>query len=227
MTALPLATAAVLGLTGLSPATAAPDTAANNGEVSVFHGIPGVNVDVYANGRKILSDFTPGTLTRSMDLRQGGYDIKVLRAGAAASSTPLVEKKDVKVADGSNSTLVANLNTKGQPALNTFSNDVSPVPSGQARLTVRHVAAAPAVDIRANGRTVFKDLKNPDEAKSQVPAGTVNADVVLTGTDTVVLGPAELSLRSGSNTVVYAWGSASDENLALRVQALNASAAPN
>jgi hypothetical protein len=40
-----------------------------------------------------------------------------------------------------------------------------------------------------------------------VPAGTVSADVVLAGTDTVAIGPADLTLAEGTTTVVYAWGS--------------------
>ena len=38
--------------------------------------------------------------------------------------------------------------------LTPFVNDVSAVPAGQARVTVRHIAAAPAVDVRAGGAVV-------------------------------------------------------------------------
>jgi hypothetical protein len=36
----------------------------------------------------------------------------------------------------------------------------------------------------------------------------------------VVLGPADLKLKEGTNTIVYAWGSAADKNLALATQVL-------
>ncbi|MER6678770.1 hypothetical protein ABT296_37290, partial [Streptomyces sp. NPDC000983] len=49
---------------------------------------------------------------------------------------------------------------------------------------------------------------------------TVSADVVLAGTDTVAIGPADLNLAEGTNTIVYAWGSADDDNLALATQTL-------
>jgi hypothetical protein len=54
---------------------------------------------------------------------------------------------------------------------------------------------------------VITGLTNPDEKTLVVPAGTVKADVVLAGTSTVAIGPADLSLAEGTTTVVYAWGS--------------------
>ncbi|SOC58402.1 hypothetical protein SAMN05421879_13412, partial [Ornithinimicrobium cerasi] len=53
------------------------------------------------------------------------------------------------------------------------------------------------------------------------PAGTVSADVTLAGTETVVLGPADLDLAEGTNTIVYAWGSAEAGNLDLAVQTID------
>jgi len=52
-------------------------------------------------------------------------------------------------------------------------------------------------------------------------AETVSADVTLAGTDTVVLGPTDLDLAEGTNTIVYAWGSAEDENLDLAIQTID------
>ena len=51
--------------------------------------------------------------------------------------------------------------------------------------------------------------------------GTVEADVVLAGTDTVAIGPADLNLEEGTTTIVYAWGSADDDNLDLAVQTIS------
>jgi hypothetical protein len=214
--AFALSASGLLGLAALPPAAAADGGSAT---VSVFHGIPGATVDVYANSKKLLSDFAPGTLTAPVRLRAGTYDIEIFKAGADPSGTPVLEKT-VDVPGGVNATVVASLAEDGQPALNAFVNDTSGIPAGKTRLIVRHVAAAPAVDVRANGTAVFKGLKNPEQATAEVPAGSVNADVVLAGTGTVVLGPATLNLPEGAGTVVYAWGSAKDKNLALKVQNL-------
>jgi hypothetical protein len=60
----------------------------------------------------------------------------------------------------------------------------------------------------------------PKEAKADLPAGTVSADVVLAGTDTVVLGPTDLDLKEGTATIVYAIGSAEDKTLAVVAQTI-------
>ena len=63
------------------------------------------------------------------------------------------------------------------------------------------------MDVRAGGTVVAPGLTNPNEASLVVPAGTVSADVVLAGTSTVAIGPADLDLAEGTVTAVYAWGS--------------------
>lgn len=214
-----LVVGAAVTLSAAAPALAQPRAAGDQATVSVLHGVPGLTVDVYAGDKELIPDFKPGTLTDPMKLDAGSYDIKVFKDGEGPDGTPAVEKT-VDVPAGANATLVAHLSADGKPALDAFVNDTSKVPAGKARLTVRHVAAAPAVDVRADGTPVFKGLENPKEAKGEVAAGTVSADVVLAGTDTVAIGPAELNLAEGTNTVVYAWGSAQDKNLALKTQTL-------
>jgi hypothetical protein len=53
----------------------------------------------------------------------------------------------------------------GTPVLTPYLNDFSKVAAGKGRLTVRHDAATPAVDIRAGGTPVFKGLANPKEPR--------------------------------------------------------------
>ncbi|MFA3872912.1 DUF4397 domain-containing protein [Streptomyces sp. MMCC 100] len=209
------ACALALGVT--APVMAAPAQAQDKAMVSVFHGIPGMTVDVYANGDELLSDFEPGTVTDPQSLDAGTYDIQIFEAGQGPDGTPALEK-EVKVPEGGNATVAAHLSADGDPQLTAFTNDVSKVDAGKARLTVRHVAAAPAVDVRAGGQPVFTGLTNPDQDSATVDASTVNADVVLAGTDTVAIGPTDLNLKEGTSNVVYAWGSAEDKNLALATQ---------
>lgn len=216
--ALALAAAAVIGLCAAGSVVAAPAAgSAGKATVSVFHGVPGLKVDVYANGKELLPDFAPGTLTDPLQLDAGKYEIEVFKDGEGPDGTPAI-KKSVDVPAGANATLVANLGADGKPALNTFVNDLSKIPAGKTRLTVRHVAAAPTVDVRAGGTPVFQSLENSKEVKGEVDAGKVKADVTLAGTDTVAIGPADLDLGEGVNTIVYAWGSATDKTLALKAQ---------
>jgi len=220
------ASACVLSLALAVPASAsasADGTARNDtkASVSVFHGVPGLTVDVYANGSELLPDFKPGTLTEPQSMDPGTYDIKVFADGQGPDGDPAI-RKSVEVPAGANATLAAHLDARGNPTLTAFVNDTSQLPAGESRLTVRHVAAAPAVDVRAGGKPVVEDLTNPKEKSLEVAAGTVSADVVLAGTSTVAIGPADLDLTEGTDTIVYAWGSAEDENLALKTQTISA-----
>jgi hypothetical protein len=200
---------------------ALPASAADSSKVSILHGVPGLTVDVYANGDKILSNFKPGTLTDPLSLPAGDYDLAVRKAGDPADADPAISADNVAVPGGKNLTVVAHLDADGTPVLTPFVNDTSRVAPGKARITVRHTAAAPAVDVRANESAVFEGLTNPREAKADVDAGTISADVVLAGTTNVAIGPADLKLAEGSNTIVYAWGSAEDKNLKLAVQTIS------
>ncbi|MEO7060798.1 MAG: DUF4397 domain-containing protein [Lapillicoccus sp.] len=212
-------TIGALALVAGSMGLAAPAHAAGEASVSILHAVPGATVDVYANGKALLTDFKPGTLTDPVMLPAGSYDLKVTAAGAGATGAAVTEAT-ATVTAGANITVVAHLGADGKPVLTPYVNDTSAVPAGQARLTVRHDAAAPAVDVRANGTAALKGLVNPKEATAVVPAGTIKADVVLAGTSTVVIGPTDLPLKEGANTIVYAWGSAADKNLALAVQTI-------
>jgi Domain of unknown function (DUF4397) len=213
-----VAAVAVVAIAGAAPAHAQSTTA----KVSVMHGVPGLTVDVYANGQELIPNFTPGTLAGPLDVPAGTYDLQVFPDGQApGSGTPAIEAQDVQVPAGANATVAAHLDEAGNPKLTSFVNDTSAVPAGQARVTVRHVAAAPAVDVRAGGTPVITGLTNPNEQSRTVPAATISADVVLAGTTTVALGPADLALAEGTSTIVYAWGSAQQGNLALATQTIS------
>lgn len=203
-------------------ALALPANAQENATVSVLHGIPtgsGADVvDVYAGDTLLIDNFTPGTL-ETLEVPAGTYDLAVYADGEGpGNGTAVLEAPGTAVPAGANATVTANLTEAGAPALNVFVNDTSAVAAGEGRLTVRHVAAAPAVDVRANGEVAFSDLTNPNEAKADLPAGTISADVVLAGTDTVAIGPANVDVKEGANTIVYAWGSAEGESLDLAIQ---------
>jgi hypothetical protein len=83
---------------------------------------------------------------------------------------------------------------------------------------VRHIAAAPAVDVLAGGNVVFGNITNGGSATKQVSAATYAMTVNLADSDTQVLGPANVLVNRPFNTIVYAWGSAAEGTLALKVQ---------
>lgn len=201
--------AVAVALLGASPASAA-DTA----EVYVVHGVPGLTVDVYVDGQRALDDFQPETVAGPLDLPAGSHDVAITAADAADASNPVLTAT-ADLAAGNSYSLVAHLTADGTPTITPYSNDTSSVSAGQARLVVRHDAAAPAVDVRAGGTVVLSDVTNPNEGSLTVPAGTVSADVVLAGTSTVAIGPADVTLTEGTATFVHAVGSADDGTLGL------------
>jgi hypothetical protein len=211
--AIAVAVFAVAGAIGATPAYAATS------DVSVVHGIPGQPVDVYVNGERTLEDFQPGDVAGPLQLAEGAYDIALTRPGEPVGSA-ILTVDDAAVPGGANISLAAHLDAEGQPKITPFVNDVGRLAAGQARLTVRHTAAAPAVDVRAGGQPVFEDLANPNEAKADLDAGTVSADVVLAGADDVVLGPTDVDLAEGTATIVYAIGSAEQQNLDIVAQTI-------
>lgn len=217
---LHVAAAALVAMTGLILATTSPATAAGESMVSVVHGIPGQPVDVYVNGKKTLDTFAPATVAGPLTLAEGTYDVALTKPGEAVGSAVL-ENKALSVPGGKNLSLVAHLDAAGKPALTAFVNDTGMIKAGEARLVVRHTAAAPAVDVRASGKPVFTNLTNPNEETADLPAGTVNADVTLAGSGTVVLGPKDLNLAAGTSTIVYAIGSADAKSLTLIAQTIS------
>lgn len=75
----PAVVVATLGTCALALGAAMPASAADEDKatVSVLHAVPGLTVDVYANGDELLPDFKPGTLTEPQELPAGSYDLKV------------------------------------------------------------------------------------------------------------------------------------------------------
>lgn len=214
-----------LALAGALPAAAITDDKAS---LSVLHGVPGLTVDVYVNGERTLDDFAPGDLAGPLELDPGTYTVAITASDAADDSSPAIGPVDLPLEGGTSYTAVAHLDADGNPTASLFTNDIATTAAGQGRLTVRHVAAAPAVDVLAGGSAVVTNLANPDEAKLDLPAGTVSAAVAATGTTEPVLGPADVTVSDGVNTIVYAWGSLADENLALAVQTVDThSSAPS
>ncbi|MFE5410199.1 DUF4397 domain-containing protein [Microbacterium sp. NPDC056569] len=199
------------------PATASTST---NAVLSVLHGIPDTPVDVYVNGDLTLDDFQPGDLAGPLDLPAGAYEVALTAPDAADASSPVLGPVTLTLEGGNNYTAVAHLSESGDPTVTPYVNDTSPTAAGEGRLTVRHDAAAPAVDVLAGGTAVIEGLANPEEASLNLPAGTIEASVAAAGTTDPVLGPAPVEVQEGVLTIAYAWGSLEDDNLELAVQTI-------
>ncbi len=207
-----------LALTGALPAAAVDSGKA---ELYVLHGVPGLTVDVWVNGDRTLESFEPGDVAGPLSLDPGTYTVAITAAGAADDSSPAIGPVDLPLMADTSYTAVAHLAADGSPTATLFTNDISATPAGKGRLIVRHVAAAPAVDVLAGGSPVITNLSNPAEQTLELDPGTVSAAVAATGTTAPVIGPADVTVSAGKDTIVYAWGSLADSNLALAAQTLD------
>jgi hypothetical protein len=215
MRRLTLALGGLLAAAATTLTTTSVAAAQETGSVYVVHGIPDTPVDVYVDGQRALDDFQPGANAGPVDLPAGAREVAIFPADAADGSGSPLLSADAEVPAGGNVTLVAHLSEAGEPTVTPFVNDVSAVPAGEARVVVRHTAAAPAVDVLAGGSPVISGLTNANEEALEVPAGTISATVAAAGTTEPVIGPAELDLQEGTATFVHAIGSLEAGNLDL------------
>jgi Domain of unknown function (DUF4397) len=224
-----LAVGAMVGALAVAGA-AVPASAAPSGhhydhhgdaEVSVLHAVPNTPVDVYVDHKRAIDDFMPGTFVGPLDVRAGTYTVTITAATAKDDSHPVIGPVQVSLKSHRNYTLAAHLTAAGAPTATLYKNDLSKVGRWNGRLVVRHDAAAPAVDVLANGAPIVKNLTNPNEASLTVPAKTYKVAVALAGTTVPVIGPVDLAVTKHQSTIVYAWGSATAKNLAVAVQRLD------
>ena len=206
-----LAAVATAGL--LLPALAAlPAHAQADVDVTVVHAIPGLTVDVAVDGDVVLDDFTyegddnPAVLPVPAGAE---FEVEIFdETGATTLLGPATFIADVPLS------LVAHLDAEGEPTVSEFEDVFPALCTGEGGVVLRHTAAAPEVDVAVEGEVVGT-FANGEELAAALPAGTYEAEVRLAGTDTVAIGPADLTLQEGVVTVVYAVGSAEDETLEL------------
>ena len=203
------ALAALLSLALLAAPSAAQDDGAR---IHLIHGIPGVDVDVEVGGEAVIEGFS---FKDTQDLSDfAGQTLAGVQVKVAGTDDVAIDVGDLALPASGNITAIAHLDAEGTPTVSVFENDVSEIDAGEGRLTVRHTAAAPAVDVLAGGEVAFANIANGSEASADLPAGTVSASVVPTGaTEPVVIGPADLPVNEGSSLIVYAVGSLEGESI--------------
>lgn len=147
------------------PAAAGAQTAPA-ATIMLLHGIPGTPVDVLVDGKVVIPNFEPGKM---QDLTSFAgktlTNLEVRLAGKTDVAIGPVAKFDVPATG--NYTVVAHLDAAGKPTLTPFKNDTSALEAGKGRLTVRHTAAAPAVDIVLGSARPFTNLANGKEARQR------------------------------------------------------------
>lgn len=215
-------TAVVLGLVAalFVALPASIGAAQEDGNVTVVHGVPDLLVDIYVNGDLTLEDFEYGQVAGPLTLPAGDYDIEVFAADSDPDATDAALESTVTLPGGADATILANLDADGAPGLSVFVNDTTDIDAGHGRVTVRHTAAAPNVDVLADGGVLFGDVANGAEGVAVVPAATYAVQVVPAGATEPVVFETDLAIPEGVNVIVHAIGSLDAGNFTVAVQTI-------
>jgi hypothetical protein len=193
--------------------------------LTVIHGVPGVTVDVCADGKAAISGFTFNS-QKSLSLPAGTYSLGIVKAGQSCTSSNYLTSASATLSSGENASVIAYLNSSGKPALGLYQNSLAPVPSGQGRLILSHNADAPAVKVTAGGTTLASSLAPGDQAAVTVPAKTYSGvDVAPASGGAAALSGASVPVKADADTIVYVVGSSSAKYSAI-VQTVSLSGMP-
>jgi hypothetical protein len=197
----------------------ASPASAQSATITLIHGIPDTDVDVVVGGEAVFEGFSFG---QTQDLSSfAGQTLPGVQVVVAGTDTVAIDAGDVALPASGNFSVIAHLDADGNPALGVFENDTSAIAAGQGRIVVRHAAAAPAVDILANGDVAFANVANGAEGSADLAAGTISVSVVPAGaTEPVVIGPADIPVTEGTSLIVYAVGSLDDGTLTVLDQSI-------
>lgn len=203
-----VATSTGAGLFATAPAAQASSAA----EVTIVHGIPSAAVTVYVDGKVLIKHFVFGGIAGPVALKPGTHAVAIRNYGAKASAKPILSE-NLGLRAGENASVIADLTAAGKPALSFLQNPTGAVAKGFSRLDIRHLAAAPAVDVYAGTTKVGSSLKNGGQLALSVPPGLHTMRLQLAGTSKIVLGPTKYTLGAGTTTILYVFGSASAKSL--------------
>jgi hypothetical protein len=200
-----------------------PAAGAEPGRLFVVHALPGVAADVYLDGRLAVAGSTAGDVVGPVEVTATAR----VEVFAAVDDPPTTSDRrsdvavaggEVGIAGGQVVSVAAHLDPEGRATLTPFVDDVTPTPPGQGRVTLRHVARVPALDVVVDGATVpgLTAIGPGGQTSIELEVGDYPTAVALAGT-VEPLADAPLSVRAGTHDVVYAMGSVDDATFALFV----------
>jgi len=205
---------------------ATPASAQDNTRIILIHGIPGVDVDILANGEPVAEEFGFGDRIDLSDL--AGETLEELTVLVAGSDAVAIAAGDVLLPNAGNTTVLAHLDEIGDPTLTLFSNDTSAISAGEGRLTFRHAAAAGPVDIKIDDAPASRGLDNAREIAADLRARDVAVEVLAfseDGGETVIIPKQDVPVTEGESIVVYVVGSPGDNSVTVLTDVVSLSAA--
>lgn len=209
----------LMGLAAVAAVTFIPQTtsAQTAADLTLVHGIPGSTVDVLVDGTVVIDAFVPGSLANISSF--AGQTLTNVTVTDDTSGAVLIGPvASLVVPDSGSHSIVAHLDASGTAVLSTFANNTAATATGEARLTLRHTAEAPAVDLIIGDQRPIVGATNGQSAELELPDGDLtDAQLAPTG-DVAIAQLATLDLAANTNTIVYAVGSVDDDTLDFVVQ---------
>jgi hypothetical protein len=182
------------------------------GSVRVVHGLRGLVADIYLDGNLALPTLQPERATDPIAIPAGDHLVEIRSAGAAKTATPLLTQQ-VTVPGGFEGSLIAHLGVDGNPTLTAYADDLTPVPAGEARVVVRHAAAAEGVSVLLNDQDAVPTLAPSAEATEVVPAGDYKVAVTAASGGEPLAAPQDVQFAEGTANFMYLIGSRADGTL--------------
>ncbi|MEO5841610.1 MAG: DUF4397 domain-containing protein [Acidimicrobiales bacterium] len=192
--------------------------AADTGTVTLVHGVRGLVADIYLDGAVALQVFQPERTAGPLTVPAGAHAVEVRAAGSPPTTPPLLSAT-LNVPAGSRQSAVVHLNSTGQPALTVYPDDLSAIPAGQARVVLRHAAAAPPIEVQIDRQVVVAALTTNAPAEEQVAAGTHAVAVASGGRN--LIPSNDVNFSAGSANFLYLVGSATDNSLVWLAQTVD------
>ena len=209
----------LMGLAAIAAMTCIPQTtsAQNAADLTLVHGIPGTTVDLSVDGTVVIDAFVPGSLANISSF--AGQTLQnVTVTDDATGDIVIGPVASLVIPESGSHSIVAHLDAAGVAVLSTFENNAKPTTTGEARLTLRHTAEAPAVDLVIGDQRPIVGATNGQSAELELPDGSLtDAQLAPTG-DVAIAEIATLDLAANTNTIVYAVGSVDDDTLDFVVQ---------
>lgn len=210
-----LTIAAAVAAIAVAPSTAGAQSATP--AISLIHGIPGTTVDLVVDGTVVLDAFAPGSIVDITSFA-GRTLVNVEVLADDTGDVVIGPIATLEVPDTGNWSLIAHLDGDGEATLSSFENNLADTDNDQARLTVRHTAEAPAVDLVIADQRPVTNAANGASAELELPSGDLaDAAVALAGGN-AVLEVTGVTLAANTNTIVYVVGSVEADTLDIVVQ---------
>jgi hypothetical protein len=224
-----LRTRVAIQLAALCLLLGASSFAADEASLYIVHGIPGRDiadnlnpnfpVDVLVNGKScVVRNLAFDTTSAPLSFAAGTYDVQISPSNTIAGCTnPPIIDASVTLTSGTSISAVLAV-SGGEPTLLQFSDNLSPVASGNTRFVFAQAADAPALQ----ATLTQLDIKNPkaftlvanpgSQQVISIAAGTYSVKVYAVG-DTTPLAAEQLTLPNQSVSFSYAVGESTNNSI--------------